>query len=69
MTLEAIGLKYQALEDRLKTALATMEKTDAIYHIREEIVELQNTCPHQQEDGIFTLSNGRCRFCGKKVVS
>ena len=65
MDINDIKVKYTNLHHDLKRALATMEKTDAVKVIREQIRELQMACPH--DNGEFDFSNTKeCPYCGKK---
>ena len=67
MTTKMIQVKHKLLEEKLAAALSTMELSNAVKEIREEIKELQDECPHTNDDGSFALVNERCCFCGKKV--
>jgi len=60
-----IYAQYQKLSEELRSALATMERKDRVFVIRDEIKELQNMCPHNS--GSYDFSDqGQCPYCGKK---
>ena len=46
MDINNIGDRYKILSSDLKKALSTMELTDRILKIRDEIHDLQILCPH-----------------------
>lgn len=64
MNEEQIQSKYQELSQQLRDALATMEYSDKVIVIRDEIKELQNICPHVNKN--YAL-NHKCPYCGKKI--
>ena len=60
-----IKTQYQQLSNELKKALATMERSDRVFLIRDEIKDLQKLCPHS--NGSYDFSdNDSCPYCGKK---
>lgn len=61
---EQIQTKYQELSQQLRDALATMEYSDKIKIIRNEIKELQDMCPHITKN--YDLRY-KCPYCGKKI--
>ena len=64
MDIENIHDRYQILSSDLKQALSTMELSERIHHIRQEIHDLQILCPHNA--GSFDYSQtDRCPYCGK----
>lgn len=60
-----IKVKYQELSSELRDALSTMEKKDRVFVIRDEIKELQNICPHSNDNYDFSNQDS-CPYCGKK---
>ena len=65
MDINDIKTKYTNHNNDLRKALSTMEKTDAVKIIRDQIRELQLTCPHN--NGEFDFSNAKeCPYCGRK---
>ena len=65
MDIDNIKVKYDALNQDLKQALARMEKTDRIFIIRDAIKDLQKLCPHNNGHYDFSLTD-ECPYCGKK---
>ena len=64
MDIEQIGKKYQQLNNDLRHALSTMEKSDKVFIIKNMIKDLQYECPHN--NGSFDFSNAnKCPYCGK----
>ena len=65
MDINDIKIRYTNLHHELRQALSKMEKTDAVKIIRDQIKELQRSCPHN--DGEFNFSDTKeCPYCGKK---
>lgn len=62
MDIENIRQEYAKLNDELKDALSTMERSDKVIKVREEIKNLQKQCPHFEG---FSLGEN-CPYCGKK---
>jgi uncharacterized Zn-finger protein len=60
-----IRTRYQELSKELRNALSTMERTDRVFIIRDEIKELQNMCPHSNGNYDFSDQDA-CPYCGKK---
>ena len=67
MTEIQIMNRRKELQRQLSQKLSVMEKTDEIKQIRKEIKELQEQCPHINEKSEFSLIDGCCPFCGKKM--
>lgn len=67
MTVEEIKKEYDILNQKLITALSTMEKKSTIFELRCAISQLQDLCPHTNEDGTFNLIEGHCPYCDKKL--
>ena len=64
MDINSIKVKYEALNQELKQALARMEKTDRVFIIRDAIKDLQQLCPHN--NGSYDFSDTEeCPYCGK----
>ena len=64
MDIKEIQARYNNLNHDLRAALSTMEKSDSIFVIRQQIKELQALCPH--DDGSFDFTTkSSCPFCGK----
>lgn len=60
-----ISRKYKELNANLKQALSTMEYSDKIMILREQIQDLQHLCPHKMNEHDFSTAN-ECPYCGKK---
>ena len=65
MDIDEIRIKYENLNNDLRRALSSMEKSDKVFMIRNMIKDLQLLCPHN--NGSFDFSDTeRCPYCGKK---
>ena len=60
-----IHARYQELSEELRTALSTMERSDRVFVIRDEINKLQRMCPHHNGNYDFSDQDA-CPYCGKK---
>ena len=65
MDITSIKVKYDALNQELRHALARMEKTDRVFVIRDAIKDLQQLCPHNNGNYDFSDTE-ECPYCGKK---
>ena len=65
MNIEGMKGRYNELSKELKQALSTMERSDRVFVIRDEIKELQGLCPHSNGNYDFSASDS-CPYCGKK---
>ena len=65
MDAENIKSKYNELSKELKRALSTMERSDRVFTIRDEIKDLQALCPHNMGSYDFSETD-ECPYCGKK---
>ncbi len=65
MEIDNIKTKYSELSSQLKQALATMQRSDRVFVIRDEIKSLQNMCPHSNGNYDFSDADS-CPYCGKK---
>ena len=65
MDMVDIKKQYIDLSYELKRALSTMERSDRVFAIRDEIKGLQKLCPHNNGNYDFSESN-ECPYCGKK---
>ena len=65
MDINEIKARYTNLNRDLKQALATMEKKDSVFLIKQQINELQSVCPHN--NGNYDFSHDEeCPYCGRK---
>lgn len=67
MTIDDIIYTHDKLEHELKIALSTMEKSNLIKEIREEIKFNQSHCPHVSDKYNWAIVNEICPYCGKKL--
>lgn len=67
MNIETIMKNNEQLQAALKCALATMEKKDTIFKLREAIKENQKQCPHYSNEFQLTWVDNTCPYCGKKM--
>lgn len=65
MDINNVKQRYHELSAELKQALSTMERSNRVFAVRDEIKELQGLCPHNT--GVYDFSNtDECPYCGKK---
>jgi len=64
MKMEEIINTRIKLDKELKMALATMERSDAIYDIRKKIIENQKQCPHFDQNYNWAIIDETCPYCG-----
>lgn len=64
MTIDEIIFKTGALKKQLHEAVATMERSDKVKHIREEIKKVQAQCPHSNEKFKWNIDTNKCPYCG-----
>ena len=65
MNVNEVKSKYQELNNELRQALSTMEKSDKVFIIHNEIKALQDFCPHNNGNYDFSHDES-CPYCGKK---
>lgn len=65
MNVNEVKAQYNQLSADLKKALSTMERSDRVFVIRDEIKSLQGLCPHSNGSYDFSESDS-CPYCGKK---
>ena len=64
MDTKDIKVRYNELSAELKKALTTMQRSDRVFAIRDEIKDLQQLCPHNS--GSYDFSDAaECPYCGK----
>jgi len=69
MMIDDIISEHIRLNNELLTALSTMEKTNKIFEIRQQLINLQKQCPHMSEVYNWTSTDGHtCPYCGKNIV-
>lgn len=68
MTMNEIISRHEKLSRDLSIALSTMERKSTIAEIREELIHLQDRCPHFSNEHNFEMVDGYCPYCGKKLM-
>ena len=69
MNMEEIINTREKLDRELRVALATMERSDAIYDIRKKIIENQRKCPHFSTEYNWAIVDEKCPYCGFSLTS
>ena len=64
MTIEEIIKNKEELNQKLRFALSTMERSDKIYEIKKAIIENQKLCPHFDSNYNWAVVNDTCPYCG-----
>lgn len=68
MTIDEIISARERIERRLNFALATMERKETIRELREQLIHIQDECPHHSPDYNWTWTDETCPYCHKKVI-
>ena len=64
MTMDEIIKQREILNEELKIALSTMERSDKIQNIRQKIIINQQQCPHYSNKYNWAIINNKCPYCG-----
>lgn len=64
MTMKEIIQTRETLDHKLRLALSTMERSDAIYDLRKQIIENQKLCPHFDNNYNWAIIDNTCPYCG-----
>ena len=64
MIMEEIIQTREDLNKQLRSALATMERSNKVYEIKKAIVANQNRCPHFDNNYNWAIINDTCPYCG-----
>jgi hypothetical protein len=64
MNIDEIIKTHEKLECELRTALATMERSDKIFEIKKQMIANQSKCPHFSDKYNWTIAYGKCPYCG-----
>ena len=64
---EEVIKKNEELQKKMRFALATMEKKDNIFEIKNQIIQNQNKCPHFDLDYSWPVIEGKCPYCGRNL--
>jgi len=67
MNMTEIIAKHSHLSHQLAVALSTMERKDRIRELREQLIDLQNQCPHFSNEYGWAIIDDECPYCGKKL--
>lgn len=67
MNIDEIISRRAELDIKLKRALSTMELKNTVSEIRDEMAENQMRCPHVSTRYNWSVIDGVCPYCGKKV--
>lgn len=65
MNMDEIIRKHADIERRLMFALSTMERKSTINEIHEELIALQEQCPHFSLEHSYAILDGKCPYCGR----
>lgn len=65
MNIDEIIRKHADIERRLMFALSTMERKSTINEIHEELIALQEQCPHFSLEHNYAILDGKCPYCGR----
>lgn len=64
MNIDIIIQRQQKLKEQLKIAASTMEYSDQIIKIRQQLIDNQKHCPHFSNKYNWTIVNNICPYCG-----
>ena len=64
MTIDDIIHNHETLSKELRCALATMERSDKVFEIRQAIIENQKHCPHISDKYCWAIIDDTCPYCG-----
>lgn len=67
MNIDEIISRRAELDIKLKKALSTMELKNTVSEIKDEMAENQMRCPHISTRYNWSVIDGVCPYCGKKV--
>ena len=67
MNIDEIISRRAELDIKLKKALSTMELKNTVSEIKDEMAENQMRCPHVSTRYNWSVIDGVCPYCGKKV--
>ena len=67
MNIDEIISRRAELDMKLKSALSTRELKNTISEIKDEMAENQMRCPHISTRYNWSVIDGVCPYCGKKV--
>ncbi len=67
MTIEEIMSQRKQLNAELRLAASQMTLNDNVRAVFQKIQALQQICPHQSDKYNYSIEDGICPYCGKKV--
>lgn len=56
------------LQRDLIISLETFDRKDNIQRLREQIIRVQDECPHFDESFVVNGEVGKCPYCGRRMV-
>lgn len=56
------------LQRDLIISLETFDRKDNIQRLREQIIRVQDECPHFDESFVVKGEVGKCPYCGRRMV-
>nr|DAK55507.1 MAG TPA: zinc-ribbon containing domain protein [Caudoviricetes sp.] len=56
------------LQRDLIISLETFDRKDNIQQLREQIIHVQNECPHFDENFVVNGEVGKCPYCGRRMA-
>lgn len=56
------------LQRDLIISLETFDRKDNIQRLREQIIRIQDECPHFDESFVVNGEVGKCPYCGRRMV-
>ena len=68
MTIKEIIDKTDILCYNINVAAATMERKDELFELRQQLKEIQNSCPHVSQEYNWAIVNDTCPYCKKRGV-
>ena len=66
--IQDIIAERKKLEQQLQFALATLNRKDSVFKIREQIKNNQERCPHFSTEYNLEIVNNICPYCGKDLI-
>lgn len=56
------------LQRDLIISLETFDRKDNIQRLREQIIRVQDECPHFDESFVVNGEVGKCPYCGRRMA-
>ena len=64
MNINEIIQTREQLNNKLRSALSTMERSNKIFEIKKEMIENQKRCPHFDHNYNWAIVDDTCPYCG-----